>query len=75
MLSNTPNQPSKFRPKIWFIINDESRGTYSNNSQFKFETSMLNLILCDFSEIYVLVKGTIAILNTTAIAAATNNTN
>ena len=75
MLSNTSNQPSKFRPKHWFKINDESRGTYNNNSQFKFETSMLNLILCDFSEMYVLVKGTITILNTTALAAAANNTN
>ena len=27
MLNNTPNQPSKFRTKIWNEINHDSRGT------------------------------------------------
>ena len=29
LLDNTPNQPTKFRTKIWFEINDESRGKYT----------------------------------------------
>ena len=27
-LDNTPNQPSKFRTKSWFEINDDARQTY-----------------------------------------------
>ena len=41
LLDNTPNQPSKFRTKNWFEINDDARGTYNTNSQIKFKTSML----------------------------------
>ena len=36
LLDDTPNQPTKFRTKKWFEINDE--GTYNNNSQIKFKT-------------------------------------
>ena len=41
LLHNTPNQPSDFRTKIWFEINDDARETYNKNSQIKFKTSML----------------------------------
>ena len=41
---NKSNQPSKFRTKNWVEISDESRGTYNVNSQFKFKTTMLNLV-------------------------------
>ena len=42
LLDNTPNQLSKFRTKNWVEINDDdSRGTYTTNSQIKFEPSML----------------------------------
>ena len=36
LLDSTLNQPSKFRTKNWFEINDDSRGTYNTNSQIKF---------------------------------------
>ena len=42
-------------------INDESRGTYTANSQIKFKTSMLKSSLCDYSDAYILVKGKITI--------------
>ena len=61
MLENTPNQTSKFRTKNWVEINDDARGTYNTNSQIKFKTSMLNSSLCDYSDAYTLVKGTISI--------------
>ena len=38
LLDNTPNQPSRFRTKNMLEINDNSRGTYSTNSQIKFKT-------------------------------------
>ena len=67
---NKSNQPSKFRTKNWVEINDESRGTYNVNSQIKFKTTMLKSSLCDYSNGYILVKGTITIEEAGADAAA-----
>ena len=61
LLDNTPNQPTKFRTKNWVEINDEKRGTYNTNSEIKFKTSMLRLSLCDYSDAYILVSGTITV--------------
>ena len=67
---NKSNQPSKFRTKNWVQINDESRGTYDVNSQIKFKTTMLKSSLCDYSDAYILVKGTITITGAGDDAAA-----
>ena len=72
---NTLNQPSKFRTRNWIEINDESRGAYNVNSQIKFKTTMLKSSLCDYSDAYILVKGTITVNNSAAQGAAANNTN
>ena len=72
---NTLNQPSKFRTRNWVEINDESRGAYNVNSQIKFKTTMLKSNLCDYSDAYILVKGTISVNNTAAQGATVNNTN
>ena len=56
LLDDASNQPSKFKAKKWVEINDESRGTYSVNSQIKFKTTMLKSSLCDFSDAYILVN-------------------
>ena len=75
LLGNTPNQSSKFRTKNWVEINNESRGTYNANSQIKFKTTMLKSSLCDYSDAYILVKGTITVPNTAAEDADVNNAN
>ena len=75
LIDDTPKQPSKFRTRNWVEINDESRGTYNVNSQIKFKTTMLKSSLCDYSDAYILVKGTISANNTAAAGAAANNTN
>ena len=67
---NKSDQPSKFRTKNWVEINDESRGTYNVNSQIKFKTTLLKSSLCDYSDAYILVKGTITIEGAGADAAA-----
>ena len=72
---DTSNQRSKFRTKNWVEINDESRGTYNVNSQIKFKTTMFKSSLCDYSDAYILVKGTITVNNTAAADAAVNNAN
>ena len=72
---NTLNQPSKFRTRNWIEINDESTGAYNVNSQIKFKTTMLKSSLCDYSNAYTFVKGTISVNNTAAQGAAVNNKN
>ena len=75
LIHDVPNQPSKFRTKNWVEINDESRGTYNVNSQIKFKTTVLKSSLCDYSDAYILVKGTITVNNKAAADANANNTN
>ena len=72
-LSNVSNEPSKFRTKKWVEVLDESRETYAANTQMKFKTSMLRSSLCDYSDVYILVKGRISVNNTAAECAAANN--
>ena len=38
LLNDESNQPSKFRTRNRFQINDEAQGTYSPNKQIKFKT-------------------------------------
>ena len=70
LIDDTSNQPSKFRTKNWVEINDESRGIYNVNSQIKFKTILLISSFCDYSDTYILVKGTITIAGAGADAAA-----
>ena len=70
LIDGASNQPSKFRAKNWVEINDESRGTYSVNSQIKFKTTMLRSSLCDYNDEYILVKGKITIIGAGDDAAA-----
>ena len=71
LIGDTPNQTSKFRTKNWV----ESRGAYNINSQIRFKTTMLKSSLCDYSDAYILVKGTISVTNTAAAGTAPNNIN
>ena len=50
------NTPTKFRTKKWI-----EHGTYNKDSQIKFKTSMLNSTLRKYSDVYLLVKGTISV--------------
>ena len=61
LLDNTPNWSTKLRPKIWGVINNDARETYNTNSQIKFKNSMLRSSLFDYSDAYIVVKGTISI--------------
>ena len=70
MIDDALNQSSKFRTKNYVETNDESRGTYSVNSQIKFKTTMLKSSLYDYSDGYILVKGKITITGAGDDAAA-----
>ena len=54
-----------------FKINDESKGTYSKNNEIRFKTSILRSGLYDYSEAYILFKGSITVANTGASATTT----
>ena len=70
LIDDTSSQPSKFRTKNWVEISEESRGAYNVNSQIKFKTTMLKSSLCDYSDAYILAKGTITIAGAEDDAAA-----
>ena len=75
LLNDESNKPSKFRTRNWVEINDDIRGAYSPNKQIRFKTAMLRSSLCDYSDAYILLKGSMAVNNTAADGAAANNNN
>ena len=74
MLDNKSNQPSKFKTKNWVWDKCEAHEVYRTYSQIKFKIYMLTTGFCNYSDVYILVIGTIAVPNT-GIAAAPNNRN
>ena len=47
--------------KKWYIIDSESKGNYLPDNEIKFLTSSLEANLCDYSDEYILVTGSIRI--------------
>ena len=74
LLDDTINQPSNFRTRNWLEINSESKERY-DDSNIRFKTSMIRINSYDYKDPYILVKGTVAVPNTTAAGTAVNNTN
>ena len=56
LLDSASNQPSKFRTRNWVEVNDDIRGAYSPNKQIRFKTVMLRSSLCDYSDVYIMLK-------------------
>ena len=48
--------------KMWIEVYDQSEKNYSPNKEIRIKTSMLRSHLCDFSDAYVVVKGTITVV-------------
>ena len=61
LLSSSDNEYSKFTIKKWYVIDSESKGSYSQENSIKFLTSSLESSLCDYSDAYILVTGDIAV--------------
>ena len=51
----------RFITKKWIEVHDQSRGSYNINKQIRFKISMLRSDLCDYSDTYIIVKGTITV--------------
>ena len=74
LLDDITIQPSKCRTRNWVKINDESKRTY-DDSNIRQKTSIVKSNLCEYNDVYVLVKGTITVPNTAAACAAENAIN
>ena len=74
MIQHINHLNTRFRTENWVETNDESKRKY-DNSNIRFKTSMIRSNLCNFSDAYILVKGTITVPNTAAAGASVNNTN
>ena len=45
----------------WIEVKDLSNGQYFVNKNISFKTSMVRLDLCDYSDEYIVVKGSITV--------------
>ena len=72
LLYDTTNQPCEFRTRNWVEIKDESRGTHDVSTQIIFKTPMIKSSLCDYSDAYIHVKGTVTVSNTETPAGPNN---
>ena len=57
---NESEQLSKFVTREYVKVNSLSK-TYNENKSIKFKTPMLRSNLCNYSDTYILVKGTITV--------------
>ena len=55
---------SKFLTRKWIEVNDFLSGQYSANNNKRCKTAMLRSDLCDYSDAYTVVKGTITVTGT-----------
>ena len=51
----------KFVTKKWIEVYDQSEENYDINKEIRIKTSMLRSDLCNFSDAYIVVKGTIIV--------------
>ena len=64
LLYNIPDKVPKFINKIWIEVYDQSGNAddrYKPNKQIRFKTSMLQSDLCNYSDEYFNVDGTLAV--------------
>ena len=67
----------RFVTKKWIEVYDQTEGNYNVNKEIRIKTSMLRSDLCDYSDVYIVVKGNIIVDKKTFTAndfEAPNNT-
>ena len=70
MLGRTLDDVTGFITKKWVEVHDQSGNADDRNKpskQIRFKTSMLRSDLCDYSEAYIVVKGTITVTRTNSV--------
>ena len=64
LLGTTIDEIPRFITKKWVEVHDQSGNAddrYKPTKQIRFKTSMLRSDLCDYSDAYIFVKGTITV--------------
>ena len=62
LLDKASDNVPRFITKKWVEVHDQSgNDRYNPSKQIRFEISMLRSDLCDFSDAYIVVKGTITV--------------
>ena len=67
LVCTKPDEVPRFVTKKWIEVHDQSGNAedrYKPSKQIRFKTSMLRSDLCDFSDAYIVVKGTITLTKT-----------
>ena len=59
LLNGTDNENSKFATRKWYVIDSESKYSYSKDGSINFLAKSLESSLCDYSDAYILVTGNI----------------
>ena len=52
----------RFVTKRWIEVYDQSEENYNVNKEIRIKKSMLKLDLCDYSDAYIVLKGTITVV-------------
>ena len=63
LLGPAHDKVPRFITKKWIEVQSQSGNTYNTSKPIRFKTSMLRSDLCDYSDAYVWVKGTITVTN------------
>ena len=66
LLGTTLDEVPRFITKKWVEVHDQSGSAedrYKPSKQIRFKTSMLRSDLCDFSDAYIVLNGTITFTN------------
>ena len=61
LLDKTSDSVSRFITKKLIEVHDQSGGSYYINKQIRFKTPTLQSDLCDYSDAYIVAKGTITV--------------
>ena len=59
LFNDESSKLSKFKTRNLVEINDDIRGAYSPEKLIRFKTTMLRSSLCDYSDVYIIIKGNV----------------
>ena len=69
LLNDIDNENSKFATKKWYVIDSESKVSYSKDDPIKVITRSLESSLCHCSGAYILITENITVTQTIAVPA------
>ena len=64
---------SKFVTRKWNIVNDNSESNYDATNEITYNTGILKSNACDYSDVYIFVRGDITVVAASATQVAFEN--